>query len=340
MTASPASLSMMPRWLGTAPREGTERSRVGMFPFPLHRVSMEIRCPSLRKARLMRTYHPGKVPAADQPGRTVKPAAGPHAAISRSTVGDVPGGRSQPLAAPVTEGMGARLGGDFSHVPASSGSAARAAAAEAGALVCTSGSHAVVGDGGADTHILALQRSIGNLALQRSIGNAAVSRTLQQAPHRHGAGCGHERTAPPARGQRSTVHDVLASPGQPLPAPVQEEMQARLGADLSDIRVHTDGAARASAAEIGARAYTSGNHVVVGEGGGDKETIAHELYHVIQQSKGPVAGTPTADGLSVSDPSDRYEQEATRKAAKAMAAPLPVQGAPAERTGADGGRPR
>ena len=91
----------------------------------------------------MRTYQPGKTPGADRPGRTATPAAGPHAAISRSAVGDVPGGRSQPLAAPVTEEMGARLGGDFSHVPVYSGSAARAAAAEAGAHVYTSESHVV-----------------------------------------------------------------------------------------------------------------------------------------------------------------------------------------------------
>ncbi len=103
----------------------------------------------------MHTYRPGKKPAADQPGRTATPIAGLHAAISRSAVGDVPGGRGQSLAVPVTEGMGARLGGDFSHVPVSSGSAARAAAAEAGARAYTCGSHVVIGDGYADKHTLA-----------------------------------------------------------------------------------------------------------------------------------------------------------------------------------------
>jgi hypothetical protein len=261
----------------------------------------------------MRTHHPGKTPAADQPGRTAKPAAGPHAAISRSAVGDVPGGRGQPLAAPVTEAIGARLGGDFSPVPVYSGSTARAAAAEAGARVYTSGSHVVAGDGGADTHIL---------ALQRSIGNAGVSRMLQQAPPCHGAGCGHQRTAPPARVQRSAVHDVLASSGQPLPAPVQEEMQARLGADFSRVRVHTDAAARASAADLGARAYTSGSHVVIGDGGADRHTLAHELTHAIQQRTGPVAGTDIGNGLKLSDPSDHDEKAAEVNAARAMRAPL------------------
>lgn len=50
------------------------------------------------------------------------------------------------------------------------------------------------------------------LALQRSIGNAAVSRLIEESRHEHGAGCGHEE-ASSAPVQRSTVHDVLRSPG-------------------------------------------------------------------------------------------------------------------------------
>ncbi|MFB1047259.1 DUF4157 domain-containing protein [Streptomyces chrestomyceticus] len=60
--------------------------------------------------------------------------------------------------------------------------------------------------------------------------------------------------------------------------------------------MHRDAAARRSAGEIGARAYTSGNHVVLGEGGGDQHTLAHELTHVIQQRQGPVVGTDNGTG--------------------------------------------
>jgi hypothetical protein len=112
-------------------------------------------------------------------------------------------------------------------------------------------------------------------------------------------------TAPPR-----PVPDVLRGPSQPLAAPVKEEMEARLGADLSDVRIHTDGAARASAAELGARAYTCGSHVVIGDRGADKHTLAHELTHVIQQRLGPVAGTRTSAGLRLSDPSDCFERRA------------------------------
>jgi hypothetical protein len=95
-------------------------------------------------------------------------------------------------------------------------------------------------------------------------------------------------------------------------------MESRLGADFSDVRLHTGSAARASAAEVGARAYTSGSHIVIGDGGGDKHTLAHELTHVIQQRQGPVAGTDNGAGLSVSDPGDRFERAAEANAVRVM----------------------
>jgi hypothetical protein len=42
--------------------------------------------------------------------------------------------------------------------------------------------------------------------------------------------------------------------------------------------------------------------------------MAHELTHVVQQAAGPVAGTEIGQGLSVSHPSDRFEQAATADA--------------------------
>lgn len=104
-----------------------------------------------------------------------------------------------------------------------------------------------------------------------------------------------------------------------MDAPLREEMEARLGADFSDVRIHDDSAARASAAEVGARAYTSGSNVVIGDGGGDKHTLAHELTHVVQQRQGPVSGTDNGSGLSISDPGDRFEREAEANATRVMA---------------------
>jgi hypothetical protein len=60
--------------------------------------------------------------------------------------------------------------------------------------------------------------------------------------------------------------------------------------------------------------------------------LAHELTHVIQQRSGPVDGTPTAGGIRVSDPSDRFEREAEHSADQVMgaqpAAPAPPTAGP------------
>ncbi|MGJ7419539.1 DUF4157 domain-containing protein [Streptomyces cinereoruber] len=124
--------------------------------------------------------------------------------------------------------------------------------------------------------------------------------------------------------QRSTVHDVLRSGGSPLDEAPRTDMEARLGADFSDVRLHTGAAARRSAAEIGARAYTSGSHVVIGDGGDDRHTLAHELTHVVQQRRGPVAGTGNGGGPSLSDLSDRFEREAEATAHRALSGPAPT----------------
>ncbi|MFI9762955.1 DUF4157 domain-containing protein [Streptomyces sp. NPDC051963] len=181
------------------------------------------------------------------------------------------------------------------------------------------------------------------LGRQRSAGNSAVVQMLRRAghglgdgveQHQHGPECGH-RDQPAV--QRSAVHGVLRGAGRPLDHTVRGEMEARLGADFSDVRLHTDHAARASAKELGARAYTSGSHIVVGDGGGDKHTLAHELTHVIQQRQGPVAGTDHGDGLAVSDPADRFERAAEANASRALAGPVPdVQRALPEGSSAGG----
>ena len=56
---------------------------------------------------------------------------------------------------------------------------------------------------------------------------------------------------------------------------------------------------------------------MIGDGGADKHTLAHELTHVIQQRQGPVAGTDHG-GFRVSDPSDACEKAAEANAARVM----------------------
>ncbi|WP_374936225.1 DUF4157 domain-containing protein [Streptomyces sp. SM1] len=184
-------------------------------------------------------------------------------------------------------------------------------------------------------------RQPGLLGLQGSAGNTAIVQMLRQAghawtqeEHRHDAGCGHQEPV-----QRSAVHDVLRSPGRPLDDATRTDMEARMGTDFSGVRIHNDSAAKASAAEVGAHAYTSGSHIVLGGDSVDSHTLAHELTHVVQQRTGPVAGTDNGNGngngngLKVSDPSDRFEREAEANATRVMSA-APQPAAPVQRAAA------
>jgi Domain of unknown function (DUF4157) len=157
------------------------------------------------------------------------------------------------------------------------------------------------------------------LALQRAAGNATVSRLLQDEP-------------------ASPVRDVVGrGGGQPLEPEVRGLMESHLGADFGDVRIHTDHAASESARAISAQAYTVGSDVVFQSGRyepaspGGQRMLVHELTHVVQQRSGPVDGTPAEGGISISDPSDRFEQAAERNADLVMAGhavPAAPAGAP------------
>lgn len=137
------------------------------------------------------------------------------------------------------------------------------------------------------------------IALQRSAGNGAVAQLLSDEE------------------QQTSVRDVVGKgAGQPLPASSLHQMKSSFGQDFSDVRVHSGSQAAESARSVQAKAYTVGNDIVFGEespsleSSAGQRTLAHELTHVVQQRSGPVDGTPTSGGLSISDPSDRFEREA------------------------------
>ncbi|MGH3767874.1 MAG: DUF4157 domain-containing protein [Pseudonocardiaceae bacterium] len=148
----------------------------------------------------------------------------------------------------------------------------------------------------------------GLLGLQRAVGNAGVSAMVEE--------------------ERSPVLNVVGSGGgAPLDTDTRADMESRLGHDFSDVRVHTDSRAHDSAQAVNAHAYTVGSNVVFQRDKYDTSSmegrtmLAHELTHVVQQRNGPVDGTPAGDGIQVSDPSDRFEREASANADRAMSAP-------------------
>ena len=90
------------------------------------------------------------------------------------------------------------------------------------------------------------------------------------------------------------------TPGQALPPPLRAEMEQRFGQDFTGVQIHRGNAAAAAAAgAVGANAFTLGQHIVFGAGHYAPHTntgralLAHELAHVVQQSRGgpaPAAG--------------------------------------------------
>lgn len=123
------------------------------------------------------------------------------------------------------------------------------------------------------------------------------------------------------------VNNVLASSGQPLDTSTQGYMEERFGYDFSGVRVHSEPRAAESAEAVSAKAYTVGRNVVFGQGYYAPETregkrvLAHELAHVVQQSRGGIK--PPLDSSS------SLEQAADVAAGSAVDshAPIPVGGA-------------
>jgi hypothetical protein len=100
-------------------------------------------------------------------------------------------------------------------------------------------------------------------------------------------------------------------------------MEGALGADLSDVRVHDDEAARESARALGAEAYTVGRDVFMGPsrtaGPGNAELVAHELTHAVQ-AEAP-AGRPVGAAASLAE----QEAEEAGKAVARGEAPPPIK---------------
>jgi hypothetical protein len=90
----------------------------------------------------------------------------------------------------------------------------------------------------------------------------------------------------------AAVQQGVQGDGKPLPAQTRSEFEAKMGADFSDVSVHTDSTADEGARSINAEAYTMGSDIAFAEGSyqptseSGRKLLAHELTHVVQQSSG------------------------------------------------------
>jgi hypothetical protein len=108
---------------------------------------------------------------------------------------------------------------------------------------------------------------------------------------------------------------VQSSLGEPLSPATREFMEARLGRSFSDVRVHTDVQAAASAEAIGARSYTVGRDIVFSQREYVPETVqgrrllAHELAHVCQQTRAGECGPFTFSNAGAAVVQCKFDEE-------------------------------
>jgi hypothetical protein len=150
------------------------------------------------------------------------------------------------------------------------------------------------------------------LTAQQQLGNQVVQRALGENENRQ-----------PLTDQQGNLRDDISSSiqqsrgsGSSLSKDLQTEMSRKLGHDFSGVRLHMDSTADKLSRTINARAFTIGTDVFFKNGvyapGTQKgrETLIHELTHVVQQSK---SGKGSNGKLKLGAPNTAMEQEADHK---------------------------
>lgn len=127
--------------------------------------------------------------------------------------------------------------------------------------------------------------------------------------------------------------------GQPLPATVQQNMEAVFGVDFSDVQIHVG----TQASSIGALAFTHGARLYFAPGQYDpftrrgQQLLGHELAHVVQQRSGR-ATNPFGSGIAlIHDP--MLEAEAERMGLRAANYQPPMQARMAVQAKLSGSKP-
>ena len=133
----------------------------------------------------------------------------------------------------------------------------------------------------------------------------AISSAVQRSSA--GLSTSIEPQAPPI------VDQVLGRSGQALDSDARHFFERRFERDFSNVRVHADAEAAASARAVDAHAYTVGNHLVFGasryapDTASGRRLLAHELTHVVQQ--GATLRRLSMNSSLVQDAGDRDDEE-------------------------------
>ncbi|MBD0671683.1 hypothetical protein BU198_13480 [Streptomyces sp. CBMA156] len=132
-------------------------------------------------------------------------------------------------------------------------------------------------------------------------------------------GAARRKTRTP-RARTPEPKEIVSGAGQPLDPGVRRELEARLGHDLSRVRVHTDRDSAALTELIGADAVAVGPDLFFGEGRyrpaaeDGRRLLTHELLHTVQAPNPLGALRAGRDLGAVSLPQDAIEREAEQGA--------------------------
>jgi Domain of unknown function (DUF4157) len=150
-------------------------------------------------------------------------------------------------------------------------------------------------------------------SIASQVGNAGIARLVQ--------GEGIDRSGHLDR-EIARAIDERRGRGHELDGEARTNLEGAMGDDFSDVRIHEDSDAHELSTAVSAEAFTTGSDVFFQSGKYDpsssagQKLLAHELTHVSQQR----GATPTSD-MTVSEPGDASEVEATSIADKVSSAP-------------------
>jgi hypothetical protein len=171
-------------------------------------------------------------------------------------------------------------------------------------------------------------RSEDVLAAQQQVGNQVVQRALDKK--------GRDQRVTDGQGNlNEDINKQIQAKrggGSPLPESIQQDASKKLGRKFNDVRIHTDETADKLSRTVSARAFTIGKDIFFKGGvfsptsSAGRETLIHELTHVVQQS-----GSKTSSGgkLKLGAPDTAMEKEAAhlgKKHATQQSAALPAAG--------------
>ncbi|HWA72776.1 MAG TPA: DUF4157 domain-containing protein [Polyangiaceae bacterium] len=192
------------------------------------------------------------------------------------------------------------------------------------------------------THFFAQRSTRGQHAaamrqIQRHRGNRYAQRVMARLSAQRQCACGGtcskcREAEAPTPVVRARMEQAAAAPatmparelmpadsaGQPLPREARGELEEHFGADLGNVRVHTDSAAERGADLIAADAYTIGSDIYFAEGKYDpsspdgRKLLAHEVAHTQQQPEAEAGGVQRSgnEELPIGAPDDALEVEA------------------------------